>query len=121
MSMEIKSDQRRYARFEILDYATVTGGSAGASDTAMVVDVGLGGLQLRWKNPGEVGDAIVISIGRNGAEPLDIQVQVTNKRQIEADLWAVGCRFLPGSHEQRVAVAEYVHNVFQRQGERLVS
>jgi hypothetical protein len=104
----------------MLDYATVFPAS-GESISAVIVDVGLGGLQLRSKEPLELGEEFSLVIGRNDEMSLTMHCVVRNCRPIDGELHAVGVNFRPHSHDERIAIAEYVHTVFQRQGEKLVS
>lgn len=120
--MDMKSDQRRYARFEVLDYAMVY--PAGGSDPfrAVVVDVGLGGVQLRSRELLPHGELCELVIGTPDGKQLALQGEVRNSRKVtETELYGAGYRFLPSDHEQRIAVAEYVHMVFQRQSETLTA
>lgn len=89
---------------------------------AVVVDIGLGGLQVRSKEHLPVGDICKVCVGRDGRKPLELPGEVRYSKPVEnTELIASGIRFLPDTHEQRVAVAEFVHGVFQMQGESLVS
>lgn len=118
----MQSDQRRYARFEVLDYAKVTSDKIKEPISAVVVDVGLGGIQIRSREQLTEGDSCTLVIGREDGSPLTIKAEVRTVRPIEdSDLFGAGCRFLPDNHTERMAIAEYVHMVFQRQGEKLVS
>lgn len=87
---------------------------------AMLVDIGLGGVQLRSKEPLPVSEICMLEIGRDGEKPLSLRGQVRHCRPVKnSDLYTSGFKFAPDCHEQRVAIAEYVHGVFQRQGEIL--
>ncbi len=113
-------DNRRYARFELLDYATLTTETGSESSSVVIVDVGLGGIQLRVKEDLAEGTKVTVAIQIDKEKNLAVAGEVLSCRPIDdSDLFGVGCRFLPKSHEERVAIAEYVHNVFQRQGEKL--
>lgn len=114
------TDQRRYARFEILDYASVTTNGEKNSTSVVVVDVGLGGIQFRSKDSMEAGTTFTLSIGSKQEDTICFSCEATHIRAMDDGIYAIGCRFRPQNHEERVAVAEYVHAVFQRQGERLV-
>jgi len=39
----------------------------------------------------------------------------------DSDLHATGIKFMPESHSDRMAIAEYVHEVFQRQCDGLMA
>jgi hypothetical protein len=114
-------DIRKFARFEVIECAMIYDDTRSEPYRAVVVDIGLGGLQLRSKEVLPVGDICQVHVGREGKKPLELPAEVRYSAQIEnSDLIASGVRFMPQTHEQRVAVAEYVHSVFQQQGESLV-
>jgi hypothetical protein len=113
-------DGRRFERFEILDYAMVNSPTCGDPFRSVIVDIGLGGLQLRSKEQLPVGETCELHIGRNGGEPLIVQGEVRYSRITdESGLFSSGFKFLPKSHEERASIAEYVHSVFMRQGEAI--
>ncbi|MBS1717198.1 MAG: PilZ domain-containing protein [Armatimonadetes bacterium] len=113
-------DQRRYIRYELLDYALVHVKGAANPIRAIIVDIGLGGLQLRSRDPIPVGQIVEIRMGNVENEPVAIRGEVRHSQQVPAsDLVASGIRFVPSNHEERRAVAEYVHQVFQRQADLL--
>jgi hypothetical protein len=88
---------------------------------AVIVDIGLGGMQLRSKDMLPVGAFCKIHIGRQDAEPLVIAGEVRHSSEIpDSELIATGVRFCPETHEERLAIAEYVHGVFQRQCDKLL-
>lgn len=120
MSYSKASDKRRFLRYEMLDYALVhTPGQEPIK--AVIVDIGLGGLQLRSKDKIAVGSFCKIHIGRTDGEPLILAGEVRHSGEIEnSDLVATGVRFCPENHEERLAIAEYVHGVFQRQCDKLL-
>lgn len=122
MGLRVNTDQRRYARFEVLDYAMVYPIDEGRVPfSAVVTDVGLGGVQLRTKERIPPGLACELVIGTPDGKQLTLQGEIRNSRPVKnSSLYGSGYRFTPASHEERIAIAEYVHMVFQRQGERLV-
>lgn len=115
-------DIRRYARFEVIECAMIYHGDRSEPYRAVVVDIGLGGLQVRSKEALPVGDACQVHVGREGRKmPLEIPGEIRYSHGIDGtELIASGVKFLPETHEQRTAVAEFVHSVFQRQGDSLV-
>lgn len=120
--MRTQTDQRRYARFEVLDYAMVYPENSSQPFRAVVVDVGLGGVQLRSREELPVGFTCELVIGDNQGKQLSLAGEVRNSRIIDGEgLFGSGYRFAPKSHDERIEIAEYVHGVFQRQGEKLVS
>jgi c-di-GMP-binding flagellar brake protein YcgR len=108
-------------RFEVIECAMIYEEGRSEPYRAVVVDIGLGGLQVRSKEQLPVGAICRICIGRDGKQPLDLPGEVRYSHAVEqTDLMASGVRFLPKNHEQRIAVAEFVHSVFENQGESLV-
>ncbi len=115
-------DSRRYERFKILDYALIVCKKRKEPLRSVVVDIGLGGLQLRSKEPLPVGEPCLVQIGRDGVEPLSLQGEVRYSRTAdETGLYSSGFKFLPRTHAERTLIAEYVHSVFLRQGEQLAN
>ncbi len=113
-------DQRRFLRYQIFDYTAITLDDTTETFHAMLVDIGLGGAQLRSKLPLADGASIRMRIGRNEGEPLEIRGEVRHCSAVpESDLFGSGIRFTPSTHAERVALAEFVHDVFQRQRDRL--
>ena len=108
-------DTRRYERFPCAQMVTIRAKdeSAAAEDTrALVVDVSLGGLKMRTKADLDPKKSYVLTMaGRD--EPLHFHGTVVhlaaNDPSGEA---AVGFVFRPESHEERVAIANFVHQVF---------
>ncbi len=104
----------------MLDYALVFDGSK-EPIKAVVVDIGLGGLQLRSKERFSIGARCRIHIGRASGEPLILNAEICHSSMVQdSELAASGVRFCPETHEDRLAIAEYVHGVFQRQCDKLL-
>ncbi len=120
LSYSQASDKRRFLRYEMLDYALAyVDGQEPIK--AVIVDIGLGGLQLRSKELLPVGNICKIHIGNLQGEPLVLSGEVRHCSQVEdSDLIATGIRFCPENHKERLAIAEYVHGVFQRQCDKLL-
>ena len=118
--MDIKADQRRYSRYEVLDYAIVDVDGDPEPIRSVIVDIGLGGLQLRAKKPLNVGTNCRLCVGNLESKPFEIRGEVRHAQQVTgSDLYAIGVRFVPENHDERTTVAEYVHSVFQRQADFL--
>jgi hypothetical protein len=115
-------EKRRYLRYEMLDYAAVRLTEPESEINAIIVDIGLGGLQLRTKGPVREGCSCIVEVGRYEAAPFLLRGEVRYSLPIDnSDLFATGIRFRPQNHEDRLAIAEYVHTVFRRQCELLAS
>lgn len=120
MNSESKSDVRRYERFELLDYAMVHPTSGGEPFRSVVVDIGLGGVQLRSKEQLPAGEHCMLHIGQSDKPPLVLAGEVRySKPDEEKGLYSSGFKFLPANHEERAAIAGYVHSVFMRQVEAI--
>lgn len=118
MSFQTNSDGRRFERFDILDYAMVSSPNHPEAFRSVIVDIGLGGLQLRSKDQLPVGDTCTLQIGQEEGDPISMQGEVRySKIADESGLYSSGFKFLPSTHEERAAIAAYVHSVFMRQGE----
>jgi hypothetical protein len=120
MNLAYNSDKRRYIRYELLDYAVMK--IDGSFDTVNVVitDIGLGGIQIRTKAELVSGSKCVIHVGCSDGVTLDLRGEVRHAAQIPgSDLFSAGIRFVPENHEERMSVAEFVHQIFQRQAEEL--
>ncbi|MBS1724588.1 MAG: PilZ domain-containing protein [Armatimonadetes bacterium] len=119
---EDSRENRKHARFELLEYAILQPQGAGRTVRSVVIDVSLGGLQVRSKETFEPGTTMTIQICRATGEPLVVSGEVRYCLPIEeSDLYATGFRCHPKDTGQRMEWVDYVHGVFQSQGEHLVS
>lgn len=115
-----KADTRRYARYHILEYALVFRDNHQEPMHSVVVDVGLGGMQVLARQQFPVGDVCSVEIGLDCGKRLAFPSQVRfSKPMAGSGLFATGFRFVPETHEQRSAMVEYVHRIFQRQADQL--
>ncbi len=120
MESHYDNDKRNAARLRVLDYAVVLGDEPNASMNAVVVDIGLGGLQLHSRIPIAVGEQVGVRVGIAAGPPVVLPCEVRHSAPIErSGLYATGVRFVPGDHEERTAVATFVHGAFQRQRDTL--
>jgi hypothetical protein len=115
--MSIKpSDKRRHLRYDLIDFALLETSGDGDSIQCVIVDISLGGLQIRSKVSLPVGKSCVMRVARPKDRPLEIKGEVRHSQLMpESDLFASGFRFLPETREERMAIAEYVHEIFLRQ------
>jgi hypothetical protein len=120
LSYSKATDKRRFLRYEMLDYALAYTSGCEAINS-VIVDIGLGGVQLRSKEALPVGAVCQIHIGRSEGDPLVLAGEVRHSKLVpNSDLVSSGIRFCPHTHEERLAIAEYVHGVFQRQCDKLL-
>ena len=86
----------------------------------MVVDISLGGLQIRTKDCLPLGREVRLKVARTESSPLIFRGEVRHSSLMPgSDLYASGFRFLPETHEERITIAEDVHDIFLRQAESL--
>lgn len=115
---EQKTDTRRYARFEMFEYAMVYVPNQVDPIRTVIVDIGLGGLQLRSRGPLPVGESCIVHVGSGSGKSFELRGEIRHSTPLpETDIHSTGIRFLPACHDDRVAIAAYVHAVFQRQSE----
>ncbi|HXH61178.1 MAG TPA: PilZ domain-containing protein [Fimbriimonadaceae bacterium] len=120
---DARADNRKHARFELLDYAMMQGEDKRENPSlrAVIVDVSLGGLQIRSRTKFQHGDIYHLAIGRVDSTPLLVSAEVRYSVNVEgSDLYATGFKVQPEDNAQRIAWVDYVHNVFQSQGEALI-
>jgi len=111
-------DQRRHVRYELVDFALLESPSTQEPIRCVVVDVSLGGIQVRSKIGLPVGEQCTLHIAQLGAKPLKVRGEVRHIENIKgSELIGTGLRFLPETHEDRVAIMEYVHGVFLRRSD----
>ena len=120
MSRFDPNDQRRYLRYEVLHFATVYA-EAAEPFHCVVIDIGLGGLQYRTRDPLAIGAVVRVSVGRSDeVPPLVVNAEVRHCQAIKgSDLFAVGLRFVPADQKERMAIASHVHDVFRHQCEMM--
>lgn len=121
MTPHYDSDKRNAARFRVLDYAVVEEeAGSGSPFSAVVVDIGLGGLQMHSRIPMTAGERCGVRVGIAAGAPVLLRCEVRHSAPVgQSGLHATGVRFVPDGHEERTAVAEFVHGAFQRQRDTL--
>ncbi|MBC8066184.1 MAG: hypothetical protein H7Y17_15235, partial [Chlorobia bacterium] len=68
-----------------------------------------------------VGALCTIRVGHGTSEPIGLRSEVRHSVVIEgSDLFTTGMKFMPETHADRMAIAEYVHAIFQRQCDNLL-
>ena len=117
---EPRTDQRRHARFELLDYAFVQNPDRSDGHRAVIVDVSLGGFQTRSRDRIPADRFLVVTVGQAGATPVEVHVESRYSVDVKnSELFATGFKVKPESDEERIQWVNYVHSVFQAQGELL--
>ncbi len=113
-------DLRLYARFEIKDEAKLSADKGEGPITCRLVDIGLGGVHLEAPTELEAHSRAVLQV-ELGQTALVVGCRVLYCNLQKPDSYGCGLKFLPKDHQERVAIAEFVHTVFQRQWEYLAS
>ncbi|MHB8636922.1 MAG: PilZ domain-containing protein [Fimbriimonadaceae bacterium] len=115
MSFQANIDKRRYLRYDLLDYAMAYGDNDMIGVRSVIADVGLGGLALRTHEPLAAGEKLKLIVGRGSGHAITIRGLIRHVQlHPESRLYAIGVQFQPENHEERVTIAQYVHEIFQR-------
>ena len=115
------ADLRLYARFEYQNGAALyKEGDEANPIRVTVVDIGLGGVQLSSKQVLPVAKKLTLQVGKVN-EPIRFGGIVRYSNKCNDGTFLSGFKFLPDTHDERVQIAEFVHEVFHRQWELLAS
>jgi hypothetical protein len=105
-----------------LEYGLLFHGPNDPGSTCVIVDVSLGGVQTRSRQAFEVGKRYRLVLGSDRGEPFEVVAEVRHSNlDSRSGLYSTGFRFVPQGFEERMAVVDYVHAIFQEQGERLLN
>lgn len=117
MAEKKSSDRRVFPRFEYLECAMIYSTNNPEPYRTVIVDIGIGGVQLRSKEAVPIGELLDIHIGQDDKPPLKMKGYARYSQLIEdaERLYITGFKFSPRTHEERAAIAQYVHDVFTRQ------
>ena len=86
----------------------------------MIVDVSLGGFQTRSREKIPTDRCWVVTVGQAGSTPVEVHVESRYSIEVEnSELFATGFKVKPENDEERIQWVNYVHSVFQAQGELL--
>ena len=115
-----KTDTRRYARYDILEYAMVYHPDSEEPVRSVIVNVGLGGVQVLSRKQLQTGDVCHVTIAKSDGTRMTMPGEVRYSNPFNGSgLFSTGMRFVPETDEQKTEVVDYVHGVFQRQAEQL--
>ncbi len=115
-------ERREQERFALFEYAIVKVGDAQIRLRSVVVDVSLGGLQVRSREEFAAGLRCRLIVGRMNGEPMEISAEVRYSKPIpDSDLMSTGFRIVPVSDEEKEVWARYVQQALKYQGEQLAS
>jgi c-di-GMP-binding flagellar brake protein YcgR len=117
MEQQRLQETRRYERFPCAQMVTIRSVDdiQGAEEArALVVDVSLGGLKMRTKASLDPSKTYILTMAATGI-PMNFHGTVVHLAQSESDgETGVGFVFRPESHDERVAIANFVHQVFSQ-------
>ncbi len=114
-------NRREHKRFVMLEYAKIKLADE-AESSSVLVDLSLGGLQLRSRHQYEAGSIVDVSIGRGDTEPIALKAEVRYSLPVKkSDLFATGLKFVTMDEASTHKWVDYVHNVFKDQGEDLLA
>lgn len=115
-------EMRKHARFELFEYAMIYPFEGADPIRSVIIDISLGGAQVRSRTSVEAGSTVVIDIAQPDAiEPFLVNAEIRYSNGIpNTDLYAVGFRFTPKTADEREKIARYVHEFFRLQGEYLL-
>lgn len=118
MEQQRMQETRRYERFPCAQLVTIRcKDDSGKTEEAraLVIDVSLGGLKMRTKAALDPSKTYVLTMG-NGGSPTNFHgtiVHLATQTDSNGET-GVGFVFRPESHEERVAIANFVHQVFSQ-------
>lgn len=106
--------RRQHDRLEVFECAVLYRNIEDEPIRAMIVDIGLGGLQIRAKEPLRIGESLLVKIGRDQGTPLVVRGEIRHTQYIvESGLHAAGLKFAPETHDERLMVAKYLNSTIQ--------
>ncbi len=88
----------------------------------VITDIGLGGIQIRSRHELISGTKCIVHVACMNGVTLELRGEIRHATSVpNSDLYSAGVRFIPENHQERMSVAEFVHQVFQRQADELAS
>jgi hypothetical protein len=114
------ADLRLYARFQVNNEAKISEEDGEGQVTCRLIDIGLGGVQLEAPTELKANSRAMLQVELEQISLLvTCRVLYCNAQNFGS--YGCGLKFIPKDHQERVAIAEFVHDVFQRQWEVLAS
>ncbi|GEM_PF-1232654 len=120
---KMRVDRRQNTRLQIVDYALINlpNFGEGLGIPALIVDIGLGGLQTRSRSPLPPDTRVHFTVGRGGRPSLSFHANVRYCNPVpDSDLFALGFKFEALNADERKAIVDFIHDAFHRQGETLL-
>lgn len=113
-------DGRRHKRWEIFEYALLVRENDDQPEPSIIVDLSLGGFQIRSKVAYADGEKCLVIITWPGHDSIEIAAEVRHCSYLpQEEMHFVGLRFLPETVDQRVSLVNYIHDRFLADMERL--
>lgn len=110
--------RRQHDRHEVFECALLVRPKQEEVTRTIIVDIGLGGIQIRSKKRLPVGEICQVKVGRDNGVPLTIRGEVRYSNYMaESGLYASGLRYAPASHEERLVIAAFLNSVVQERKE----
>lgn len=110
-----RNDRRAQTRHIVYEVATLQVEGDDAALRGVLCDVGLGGAQIRLREPLVPGTVFVLAVGRDRETPLRIKSVVRYCRECDdSRAFAAGLEFLPQSEFDQMEVARYVRKTANR-------
>lgn len=104
--------RREHERYEAFECTIVQRVRNATTSRGMIVDVSLGGVQMRSREEFVLGDIVRVKIGRDHGTSITLRGEVRySKFMADSELYASGVRFAPESHEERLALANYLNGI----------
>ncbi len=117
MDMEKKDfERRKEPRLIHFEFAKFYAVQHSVPLSALIVDVSLGGAQIRTRAKCNEGESCRIQIQKDDHGHIEIPGQISYCLETGgSNLYAVGVKFLPVTMGQKNDIANYVHNIFLEQ------
>ncbi len=114
MSEGTSNEGRRFKRWDVFEYALITPEGESSPEPSVIVDLSLGGIQVRGRKQYSPGSMVVITIAQDGDKRITTSAEVRYSYVMEeSDLFATGFKFVPANMEQRVELVNFIHHRFQ--------
>lgn len=105
-------EMRLFERFGFAECASVTGILGGKPISVVVVDIGLGGMQIRSKERLPANDLLVLRIPREDKSPIAFQGRVRySYLEQDGSMYVSGYKFSPQNRDECLEIVQYVHNI----------
>jgi len=115
-------DMRLYERFELGVEAQLSDAASNTEFPVHIVDVGMGGVQLRSTQPLPPTIPTMLAVALTGHPTLRFSGHVRYSNLNDQDATYVsGFKFTPATLEERVVISDFVRQIFEDQWQSLAS